>query len=213
MKSIELESFFRCGFVGGRPGFAAFNETSQEYNGLDVDFCRAVSAAMFSSDAQLVEFITLASVDAGFSALANGKIDIFAGAPYSMENDVLEPTTGLGFAFSPSYFFGGQYGSSALSLATREDDSQWSDFVRWIVWCIVYAEEAGIEKNNAVEMPVVDLFGASYHRIFRYVILGLGNYGNIYERNLGSLLPRSGANMLNDGGSPRLSPWLSSFDN
>jgi ABC-type amino acid transport substrate-binding protein len=213
MESIESENSFRCGVVGGRPGFAAFNETSQEYTGLDVDYCRAVSAAMFSADVQHVEFITLSSVDAGFSALANEKIDIFAGAPYNMENDVLEPTTGLGFAFSPCYFFEGQYGSSALSLATREDDSQWSDFVRWIVWSIVYAEEAGIAKNDAIEMPFVDLFGASYHRMFRYVILGLGNYGDIYERNLGSLLPRFGANMLHDGDSPRLRPLLSSFGN
>jgi hypothetical protein len=72
-------------------------------------------------------------------------------------------------------------------------------------------KEAGIEMNDAIEMPFVDLFGASYHRMFQYVILGLGNYGDIYERTLGSLLPRSGANLLNDGGSPRLSPWLSSF--
>jgi hypothetical protein len=213
MESIESDNYLRCGVVGGRPGFAAFNETSQEYTGLDIDYCRAVSAAMFSSDVQLVQFITLSSVEAGFSALANGTIDIFAGAPYNMENDVLEPTTGLGFAFSPCYFFGGQYGSSALSLATREDDSQWSAFVRWIVWSIVYAEEAGITKNDATEMPVVGLFGASYHRMFRYVILFLGNYGDIYERNLGSLLPRFGANLLNDGGSPRLIPWLSSFGN
>jgi hypothetical protein len=150
------------------------------------------------------------SAEAGFSALAKGEIEIFAGAPYNLENDVLEPTTGLGFAFSPSYFLNS---TVALSLATRENDSQWSDFLRWIIWSIVYAEEEGITAIDASKMPTVDLFGSNYHRMFRYAIVALGNYGDFYERNLGLLLPRSGANILNGGGSPQINPWVSSFIN
>jgi ABC-type amino acid transport substrate-binding protein len=54
MESINSTGSFRCGVVGGRPGFATFNETSQEWDGLDTDFCKAVSAAMFEIDVERV---------------------------------------------------------------------------------------------------------------------------------------------------------------
>jgi hypothetical protein len=205
---IESNAYLRCGVVGRRLGFATFNETTQEWTGLDVDFCRALSTALFSGDADRLEVVELSETVDGFSALANEEIDVFAGAPYNLENDVLEPTTGMGFALSPSYFFGGQYSSC---LATREDDSQWSDFVRWIVWSTIYSEEAGITPNDAANLPAVDLFGPKYIQMFRFVSVHIGHYGDMYDRNLGSLIPRSGANTLNEGDTPRLNPWLSSF--
>jgi ABC-type amino acid transport substrate-binding protein len=209
---IESNGYLRCAVVSGRPGFATFNETTQEWSGLDVDFCRAVSAAIFSTDEAHVEFLEVSETANGFSALVNGEIDLLAGAPYSLENDVLEPTTGMGFALSPSYYFSTNR-SEALCLATREDDSQWSDFVRWSVWSTIYAEEAGLEFTDASEMPSVGLFGPNYLLMFRTVALRFGNYGYIYEENLRSLIPRSGANILNDGGSPQFNPWLSTFAN
>ena len=138
---------------------------------------------------------------------------MFAGAPFTMENDVLEPTTKKGFDFSPAYFYGEPANGSfsTLTFATREDDSQWSGFVRWIIWSLVYAEEQGFGVSDAPEMPLVDVFGANYERMFQYIVLAFGNYGELYEKNLGSMLPRSGGNLLNDGSTPLVNPSLSSF--
>jgi hypothetical protein len=86
-----------------------------------------------------------------------------------------------GFAFGPVYFYSS---STLLALATREDDSQWTDFVRWITWSTIYAEEEGIQENTVTEMPVVELFGTMYRLMFRDVIYSLGNYGEMYARTV-----------------------------
>ena len=214
MEDVEGAQHIRCGVVVNRPGFAS-SSALQGYSGMDIDFCRALSVAMFSADGQTIEYVEVASSGEGFQALAEREIDIFAGAPFNMENDVLQPTTGQGFSFSPPYFYGepDAFGSPtlALALATREEDPQWSDFVRWVVWCTMYAEEAGLSSDDVGHMPLVDLFGVKYSRMFRYVILELGNYADIYARNMGSVIPRSGANKLNDGLSPLMNPWTGAF--
>lgn len=128
LELIASNKFVRCGVVvTNRSDFASFNESAMTWQGFDVDFCRAIAAA---TDARSLEIIGVQSFEEGFVALANRDIDIYAGAPYTMENDILEPTTGNGFSFSPCYF----YGDPSLALATREDDNQFADFVRWIVW-------------------------------------------------------------------------------
>ena len=124
------------------------------------------------------------STEQGFIGLIQHDFDVLAGAAYNLENDVGETTTGQGFSFSPAYFYG--Y-NEALALATREGDSQWTGLVRWLTFATIYAEEKDIaDESSAIEMPVVDLFGSSYKHSF------LGNYGDMYERNLGGLIPRSG---------------------
>ena len=133
LESIASNDLLRCGIVASnRPGFAVLNESSQTWQGFDVDFCAAIAAA---TDVESMEIVNLPTFEAGFVALADKYIDVYAGAPYSMENDVLEPTTGIGFSFSPCYFFG----EKSLALATREEDFQFSDFVRWVVWGYVQA--------------------------------------------------------------------------
>ena len=218
LESIASQDVLRCGVVSGiganqTIGFAIFNETVQEWQGMDIDFCRAISAA---TNVDRLEVVPLSSSQAAFVALMEWEIDIFAGAPYNMDNDVLEPSTGIGFSFSPCYFFGQKSDEDedvpyALSIATREDDIQFSGFVRWIVWALIYAEEVGISSTNAQDMPTVGLFGPDYQRMFRSPVFAVGNYGDCYSRNLESLIPRSGPNRLNNGEYPLINPWLASF--
>ena len=209
IETIESNSYVRCGVVGNRTGFATFNESAQDWSGLDVDFCRGLSAAMFSADVDHVKIVEFAEIGEGFSALNAEDIDVLAGVLYSMENDVHEPTTGVGYSLSPPYFFGGL--AEGFTLATRDNDPQWSDFVRWVVWSTMHSEEAGITQDDAMELPAADVFGPKYIQMFRFVNLALGHYGDIYERNLGSIIPRSGPNLLNDGSSPQLNPHVPSF--
>lgn len=251
IETVMERGYLRCGIIGNRPGFATFvvanntnnknntdettNDDNGDWYGLDVEFCRAISAALFSADIQRVEFVNVHNISNGFVLLNSTDIDILAGANYTMENDVREPTTATGYTFGPIYFYGNTDGegvigngtgevvngtlvngttlggSYALAMATRQDDDeQWSAFARWVVWSTVVAEERGISSFDAVELPVLDLFGNGFQQMFRFVSLMLGNYGDIYERSLGSIIPRSGRNLLSDG-SPKLLPIVSSF--
>ncbi|WP_424812404.1 amino acid ABC transporter substrate-binding protein [Roseococcus sp. YIM B11640] len=106
-----------------------------------------------------------------------------------------------------------------LGLAVRHGDDQWLDIVRWSFYALVEAEELGITQANVDEMlnsqlPAVRrLLGTSgehgpmmgLDRRWAYnIIKALGNYGEIYERNLGPNTPiglqRGVNNLWNRGG-------------
>ncbi|CAB9511220.1 Putative amino-acid ABC transporter-binding protein YhdW [Seminavis robusta] len=203
-----LESgVLRCAVVGGRPGFAEMAETVSEtantnltITGLDVDFCRALATSLFSGSVDLVELIEVRSEAEGYKVLSEGYADVFAGAHWTLQNDVREPSTGVGYSFSQPYFYG--EGEENLSLATREDDGQWSKFCFWIVASTFYAEENGIDQRLSNSMPSVYLFGPQFLRMLRDPILELGNYGELYERNVGPHIPRGGRNVINSIRTP-----------
>ena len=89
-----------------------------------------------------------------------------------------------------------RFSKDPLALATRQDDPQFTSFVNWIVSATFYAEERGIVQENARDMPSVSLFGPLYRRMLADAIQSVGNYGEIYERNLELVLPREGRNEL-----------------
>ena len=64
-----------CGVNEGLPGFSFVDERGT-WAGFDVDFCRAIAAAIFG-DPNKVKLVPL-SADARFQALANGKIDVLS---------------------------------------------------------------------------------------------------------------------------------------
>ena len=82
-------------------------------------------------------------------------------------------------------------------MATRQEDHDWSSLVFWVVEATIHAEENDIKQNTSIQMPEVMLFGNDYNRLLRDVILTVGNYGEIYKRNVESHMPRSGRNTLN----------------
>jgi general L-amino acid transport system substrate-binding protein len=109
-----------------------------------------------------------------------------------------------------------------LAAATREDDSQWAAIVSWVMEALIQAEESGVTRANlqairvhAASDPTLRfLFGGS-HQIgpalgldddwVVHVIEATGNYGEIYERDLGSgsglKLPRGENNLRIHGGA------------
>ncbi len=82
----------------------------------------------------------------------------------------------------------------------RQGDDQWFDIVRWTVFALVNAEEAGVTKDNAEAMrasanPDVrrllgqegefgPALGLSKDWAFN-IVKSVGNYGEIFDRNLG----------------------------
>jgi general L-amino acid transport system substrate-binding protein len=107
-----------------------------------------------------------------------------------------------------------------LAPAVRRDDDRWFDIVRWTLFTLVNAEEAGIDSTNVgqargrarsdevrllldVDGSTGSLLGLEKGWSFR-VIDQVGNYAEIFDRNLGSgsaLKIKRGLNALwRDGG-------------
>ena len=212
LERIAQRGHLNCGIVDvgrndegagvQRLGFATWNATSDSWMGIDVDFCRGLSAALFSGDVDRVKYQVFSTISDGFASLnSNQDVDLLAGANYNMINDIREPTTGVGFAFGPPFYYDQVNGIVPYAIATREDDEQWLDFTTWLVYGTVYAEEYNLDAGD---MPVVELFGEQYKQSLRDATLAIGDYGQIYERNMARYVPRSGPNLLNTGNDPQI---------
>lgn len=209
LRSILDRGRLRCGIEIDRPGMADAVSPSgaasehPDYRGMEVDLCRAITAGLFGGDDTALEFVEVQqqqqpeggeSSTNAFQKLVDREIDVAAGVLWSIVNIVNETTTGVGFVFSQPYFYG-QHDN--LALATLPDDEDWSNFVYWTVSALLYAEENSIHVNNSLAMPEVLFYGNDRRRMFRDAVLAVGNFGDIYQRNVEPLFPRSGRNKLN----------------
>ena len=80
--------------------------------GFDVDFCRAVSAAIFGRSDN-IEFFSL-SASERFFALESGDVDLLSRlTTVTLERDAFEPNVGTGFSFTQPNFYDGKYGRVA----------------------------------------------------------------------------------------------------
>lgn len=208
MDQIQLRGTIRCGLVMRRPGFAVRDEGGAEgYQGIELDLCKALSAALFSGFTDKIEILPVGDEKEGYAALEEGKVDVFAGASWNYLSYSHEKADdGCKLSFSPPYFYNEDSAQrdhqENLCLVTTANDHNWSSFVYWIVSGLFYAEEEGITMEDANEMPEINLFGPGYSRMLRDVILTFGNMGHLYEKNLEAIYPRQGRNLLNS----RLNP-------
>jgi hypothetical protein len=200
LAAILRSGQLRCGVLIDRPGFAI--KEGHNYMGMDADFCRGLAASLFGGDIDAVVFVEVEDVTDGYNLLASEEIDVLAGATWTLETDVREPTTGQGYSFSPAYFYGYSDDKDNFSLATRQEDPDWSSFVYWVVTGTFYAEDNNINSIFYFDMPEVFIFGPGLRQMFRSLILAVGSYADIYERNLEPFFPRFGRNWLNDMSDP-----------
>lgn len=111
--------------------------------------------------------------------------------------------------YTGSYEVGAKlYSREPLSLVTRDDDARWSDMVQWVLQALFAAEEQGVSMTNTQSFMTTDFFGDSFTGLFRDAIAAVGNYGDLYERHLESIVPRTNINMINTG---RNSPLMISL--
>lgn len=75
LASVKESGTLRCGVSEGLAGFSS-QGTDQEWHGFDVDYCRALAAAIFG-DGKKVSFVSLTAADR-FEALKSGKIDVLS---------------------------------------------------------------------------------------------------------------------------------------
>ena len=75
LNAVKARGALVCGVNEGLPGFSSLDERGT-WSGFDVDFCRALAAAIFG-DPNRVRLVPL-SADARFQALKDGKIDVLS---------------------------------------------------------------------------------------------------------------------------------------
>jgi general L-amino acid transport system substrate-binding protein len=101
LKTVRDRGHLVCGVSEGLPGFSA-KDAKGQWSGLDVDFCRALAAAIFN-DVTKVEFVPL-SADDRFAALPAQKIDVLSrNSTWTMERE-----TELGVLFTAVNYYDGQ---------------------------------------------------------------------------------------------------------
>jgi general L-amino acid transport system substrate-binding protein len=101
LEAIKRAGFIRCGVSQGQPGFS--NPDAQgRWSGIDVEFCRALSAAIFN-DPDRVRYAPLNSKER-FTALQAGEVDLLSrNTTWTLQRD-----TALGLEFAFTWFYDGQ---------------------------------------------------------------------------------------------------------
>jgi general L-amino acid transport system substrate-binding protein len=106
-----------------------------------------------------------------------------------------------------------------LAPAVADGDSQWQDTVKWVIYGLLEAEELGVTQANldqqlkSADPTVKRLLGTEgtlgkdmglTNDFIARMIRHVGNYGEIYDRNLGPKtpmnLPRGQNRLWRDGG-------------
>lgn len=94
LEEVRERGHLRCGVSEGLLGFSKWTLRSG-WRGLDVDYCRAVAAAIFGDDAK-VKYTAL-SAAARFSALATNQIDVLSrNTTWTMSRDILRELDFIG---------------------------------------------------------------------------------------------------------------------
>ena len=101
LDDVKAKGFVQCGVSQGLIGFSN-PDAQNNWTGMDVDFCRAVAAAIFN-DPQKVKFTPLTAKDR-FTALQSGEVDILSrNTTWTMSRD-----TSLGLKFAGVMYYDGQ---------------------------------------------------------------------------------------------------------
>jgi general L-amino acid transport system substrate-binding protein len=102
LNSVLSRGELVCGVDQDLFGFGYLDPNSGEVSGFDVDFCRAVAAAIFGSGTA-VRFELYSSASAAAAALADGTVDLLVrNAVWSLSSDA------AGLRYGPVNFYGGQ---------------------------------------------------------------------------------------------------------
>jgi general L-amino acid transport system substrate-binding protein len=101
LDQVKQRGYVNCGANPGLPGFG-LPDDSGNWTGFDVDFCRAVAAAIFD-DPTKVKFLPL-TAKGRFTALQSGEVDLLA----HNTTWTLSREAGQGLLFTGVNFYDGQ---------------------------------------------------------------------------------------------------------
>jgi len=101
LDAVKKKGFVQCGVNQGLPGFSNPDDAGR-WSGLDVDFCRALAAALFG-DPEKVKFTPLSAKER-MTALQSGEIDVLSrNTTWTLTRD-----TALGLNFAGVIYYDGQ---------------------------------------------------------------------------------------------------------
>jgi general L-amino acid transport system substrate-binding protein len=113
LKTIKDRGVLVCGVSQGIAGFSV-RSPQGDWTGFDVDFCRALAAAIFN-DVSKVKFVPLSTTDR-FPALQSSEIDILSrNSTWTMSREI-----DLGLVFAATTYYDGQ---GFMVRAARKTDS------------------------------------------------------------------------------------------
>ncbi len=101
LDSVKKNGKLKCGVSTGLAGFSS-PDSKGVWRGLDVDFCRAISAAIFGTPDK-VQYVSL-NAQQRFTALQSGEIDVLSrNTTFNLTRDTV-----VGINFAPTTFYDGQ---------------------------------------------------------------------------------------------------------
>ncbi|TCT40931.1 amino acid ABC transporter substrate-binding protein [Martelella mediterranea] len=101
LDDVKEKGFVTCGVSTGLQGFSA-PDSEGNWSGLDVDYCRAIAAAIFG-DPSKAKFVALTATDR-FPALQSGEVDVLTrNTTWTLSRD-----TSLGLDFRTVNYYDGQ---------------------------------------------------------------------------------------------------------
>ncbi len=104
LDTVRNRGYLICGVNGQVPGFSFLDPDTSEWSGFDVDFCRAVAAAVFGEvTSNNIEYVPL-TANERFTALQTGQVDVL------MRNTTwtLQRDSEFGIDFGPTTYYDGQ---------------------------------------------------------------------------------------------------------
>ncbi len=104
LDTVRERGYLICGVNGQVPGFSFLDPDTGEWSGFDVDFCRALTAAIFGEvTADNLQFVPLTAKER-FTALQTGQVDVlFRNTTWTLQRD-----GEFGIDFGPTTYYDGQ---------------------------------------------------------------------------------------------------------
>ena len=156
-------------------------------------------ADFFRSNNIKYEVVAFATADETFKAYTSGRCDAFTTDGSALFAERLRASNPDEHVVLPEIISKEPFG-----LVVRHGDNQWGDLVRWVHFAMLNAEELGVTKANVDQMTKSDnpeikrllgtegKFGEATGLTNDWgvrIVKHMGNYGEIFERNIGEGSP------------------------
>lgn len=171
-------------------------------------------ADFFKGNNMKYEVIAFGSIDEAVKAYESGRCDVFTDDASGLYASRLKLASPADHIVLPEII-----SKEPLGPMVRHGDDQWFDIVKWTLFAMINAEELGITQKNVDTMLKSDKpemkrvlgtdgnlgeqLGLTKDWVVR-IVKAVGNYGETFERNVGTGSPlgiaRGVNNLWNNGG-------------
>jgi general L-amino acid transport system substrate-binding protein len=153
-------------------------------------------ADYFKANKMKYEVIAFAGADETVKAYESGRCDVFTTDVSGLYAERLKLANPADHVVLPEVI-----SKEPLGPMVRHGDDQWFDIVKWTLFGLITAEEMGVTQANVDEMAKSDkpdfkrAFGTDGNLgeqlgltkdWFSRIVKAVGNYGEMYERNVGA---------------------------